>query len=116
MEGFGIYNYVHICSELLYIYIYIYIDLSYVEQKCVDNYNIHIYIYIYIYIYGNSCIYQSPSNKTKKKMTRRHFEREDTGGHKPEGPKPELENFGAKQLGSIAYKTGSNGYRKVEDT
>ena len=27
-----------------------------------------------------------------------------------------LENFGAEQLGSIAYKTGSNRSRKVEET
>ena len=26
-----------------------------------------------------------------------------------------LENFGANKLGCIAYKTGSNRYRKVED-
>ena len=27
-----------------------------------------------------------------------------------------IENFGAKRLGSIAYTTASNRYRKVEDT
>ena len=27
-----------------------------------------------------------------------------------------LENFGAKQLGSSAYKRGSDRYRKVEET
>ena len=27
-----------------------------------------------------------------------------------------IDNFGAQKRGSIAYKTGPNGYRKVKDT